>query len=100
MGRIGIVKDFLKGLSRLRWRLASGALLLPLLIAAAPPPAPEKVEVFPSTPYYAFIIYENLAVFWVAILGLLIIIRMKLREIERVQKLGIDQKDENAPLLR
>jgi len=62
-------KRFLKGLSRLRWGLALGALLLPMLIAAAPAPPAPKIEVFPSTPYYAFIIYENLAVFWVAILG-------------------------------
>ena len=102
MARIGMIKDFLQGLSRFSWlSLALGALLLPMLIAAAPlpPPAP-KIEVFPSSPYYAYLVYEYLAVFWVAILGLLVIIRMKLREIERVQKLGMDVEDKGAPLLQ
>lgn len=58
-----------------------------------------KVEVFTSVRYDQFIIYQSLAFFWVGIVGLLVIIRMKLREIERVQKLGLDKKDENAPLL-
>jgi hypothetical protein len=60
----------------------------------------EKIAVFPAAPYYQYIAYESLAVFWVAILGLLIIIRMKLREIERIQALGVDREDEDAPLLQ
>ncbi len=59
----------------------------------------EKIAVFPTAPYYRYIIYENLAVFWVAILGLLLIIRMKLREIERIQEMGVEQEDLEAPLL-
>ena len=73
--------------------------LIPSLSAAAEKAA-EKIDVFPATAYYAFIIYENLAVFWVGILGLLVIIRMKLREIERIQKMGIDREDDKAPLLQ
>lgn len=52
--------------------------------------AKKAIEVFPSTPFYQYIIYETLAIFWIAIIGLIVIIRMKLREIERVQKLGLD----------
>ncbi|MDP2725421.1 MAG: hypothetical protein Q8O44_04005, partial [Syntrophales bacterium] len=55
--------------------------------------AKQAIEVFPSTPFYQYIIYENLAIFWIAIIGLIVIIRMKLREIERVQKLGLDKTD-------
>ena len=53
----------------------------------------QAIEVFPSTPFYQYIIYENLVIFWIAIIGLIVIIGMKLREIERVQKLGLDKTD-------
>jgi hypothetical protein len=103
MRRISVVRDFLsrflRGSSVLITLAAPLFLMIPGASAAAEK-APAKIEVFPSVPYYAFIIYENLAVFWVGILGLLVIIRMKLREIERTQKLGIDTQDENAPLLQ
>ena len=76
-----------------------------LLLPAAAVAGPEvekivKIAVFPTAPYYIYIVYENLAIFWVAILGLLVIIRMKLREIERVQALGVEQEDQEAPLLK
>jgi len=83
------------------WRMAAAILLLPVTAFAAP--AAEKIAkiaVFPTAPYYIFIVYESLAVFWVAILGLLVIIRMKLREIERVQEMGADREDPDAPLLQ
>jgi hypothetical protein len=57
----------------------------------------KAIEVFPSTPYYQFIIYENLVIFWIAIIGLIVIIRMKLREIEQRQKLGLDRAEKYAP---
>ena len=77
--------------------------LLLLPVAAAAAPAAEKIvkiAVFPTAPYYIYIVYESLAVFWVAILGLLVIIRMKIREIERVQALGVEKEDQDAPLLK
>lgn len=46
-----------------------------------------------------FIIYENLALFWIGIVGLIVIIRMKLKEIERVQTLGADKEEKDAPTL-
>ncbi|MDP2267820.1 MAG: hypothetical protein Q8K46_01505 [Deltaproteobacteria bacterium] len=61
--------------------------------------AKKAIEVFPSTPYYQFIIYENLAIFWIAIIGLIVIIRMKLKEIEQRQKLGLDRAEKDAPRL-
>jgi hypothetical protein len=38
-------------------------------------------------------------IFWIAILSLIVIIRMKLREIERVQEMGADREDGDAPFL-
>jgi hypothetical protein len=46
-----------------------------------------------------FIIFENLALFWIGIIGLIVIIRIKLKEIERTQKLGIDKEEKDAPVL-
>ncbi len=54
--------------------------------------AKKSIPVFPETPFYQYIIYENLAIFWLAIIVLLVIIRMKLREIERVQKMGLERE--------
>ncbi|OPY64712.1 MAG: hypothetical protein A4E62_02812 [Syntrophorhabdus sp. PtaU1.Bin002] len=57
------------------------------------------IEVFPVTPYERLIIYENLIIFWLGIIGLVIIIRMKLREIDRTHKMGIDREEKDIPLL-
>jgi len=61
--------------------------------------AEDKIEVFPSVRYEQFIVYQNLVIFWIAIIGLIIIIRMKLREIERIQKMGINKEEKDIPLL-
>lgn len=84
------------------WLPALAMLLLPLTAIAAPPAVGEtaKIAVFPTVPYYIYIVYQSLALFWIAILGLLVIIRMKIKEIERVQSLGADQEDPAAPLLQ
>jgi len=50
-------------------------------------------------PYDGYIVYESLAVFWIVLVALIVVIRMKLREIERTQQLGADEEDPNAPLL-
>jgi len=59
----------------------------------------EKIPVFPTKPVEVYTIYTSLAFFWLAIIGLIVIIKMKLNEIERIQKLGIDKEDSEAPLL-
>ena len=61
--------------------------------------AEDKIEVFPSVRYDQFTIYQNLAIFWMGIIGLIIIIKIKLREIERIQKMGIDKEEKDVPLL-
>ena len=61
--------------------------------------AEEKIPVFPTGPVEVYTIYTSLAVFWLAIIGLIVVIKMKINEIERIQKLGIDKEDANAPLL-
>jgi hypothetical protein len=74
---------------------------LPILIVlySTPTCSQDKAEVFPTAPYDRFIIYQTLAIFWVAIIGLIIIIAMKLREIERIQKMGIDKEEKDIPTL-
>ncbi len=59
----------------------------------------DAVDVFPSVPYERFIVYQNLIIFWIGIIGLIIIIKMKLREIERIQKMGLDKEEKDIPLL-
>jgi hypothetical protein len=59
----------------------------------------ENIEIFPSAPYDRYIIYEMLTLFWAGIIGLIIIIRMKLKEIERTQNMGIDKAEKEIPLL-
>jgi hypothetical protein len=61
--------------------------------------AQEKVKLLPPASFDRFIVYENLALFWIAIIGLIIILRMKLKEIERTQKLGLDKEEKDAPIL-
>ena len=61
--------------------------------------AEEKIPVFPNKPVEDYTIYTTLAVFWFAIIGLIVVIKMKLNEIERIQKLGIDKEDPHTPRL-
>lgn len=98
MQRIRIAGDGVKGYLQNCHRGLLFAVTF-LFLEAATLQAAEKIAVFPSTPYEGFIIYESLAVFWLFIVGLLVIIRMKLQEIERAQALGAEKEDPNAPLL-
>jgi hypothetical protein len=102
MRKIEITGGFLKGLPLFCcmcvW-LAVSFLLMDAAISSAAEKAVENIAVFPATPYEGYIIYESLAVFWLFIAGLLVILRMKLREIERIQVLGADREDRDAPLL-
>jgi hypothetical protein len=102
MRAIGIIKHRLKGwsLSRHLQLVALVSLLLMDAVTSWAADKINKIEVFPSTPYDGYIIYESLAVFWLFIIGLIVIIRMKLREIQRTQELGIEEQDPDAPLLR
>jgi TRAP-type C4-dicarboxylate transport system permease small subunit len=70
-----------------------------LLLSGGVYGAQETIELSPSAPYERFIIYQNLVIFWIAIIGLVVIIKLKLREIERTQKLGIDREEKDIPLL-
>lgn len=105
--RLSIIRTFLSRFFPFRpGRLLpaiSALLMIPAVSEAAvnaAGKAAEKIAVLPTAPYYLYIAYECLAVFWVGILGLLVIIRMKLREIERIQALGVEEEDPNAPLLQ
>jgi hypothetical protein len=61
--------------------------------------AEENILVFPNNSVEVYTIYTSLAVFWFAIIGLIVVVKMKLNEIERIQKLGIDKEDPHSPLL-
>ena len=105
--RLSSIRTFLSRFFPLRpGRLLSAIsalLLIPAVSEAAEKAAVKaaaKIAVLPDAPYYLYIAYECLVVFWVGILGLLVIIRMKLREIERIQALGVEEEDPNAPLLQ
>ena len=59
----------------------------------------DQIDVFPAVPYDRFIVYQNLLIFWAGIIGLIVIIKMKLHEIERTQKMGIDKEEKDIPIL-
>jgi len=59
----------------------------------------EKIDVFPAAPYERLIVYQNLIIFWIGVVGLVVILKMKLREIVRTQKMGIDKEEKDAPIL-
>ncbi|MDP1992046.1 MAG: hypothetical protein Q8K00_13605 [Syntrophales bacterium] len=102
MRKIGITGDFLRGFPLFCLKGVWFAVLVLLMDAAtseAAEKAVEKIATFPATPYEGYIVYESLAVFWLFIISLLVILRMKLREIERIQALGVEKEDPNAPLL-
>jgi len=61
--------------------------------------AEESIPVAPSAPYERFIIFQTLAIFWIGIIGLVIIIKMRLREIERTQRMNLDKEENNIPVL-
>jgi len=73
--------------------------LMMLLINTAIVLAEDKVEVFPSVRYDQYTIYQNLVILWIGIIGLIVIIKIKLREIERIQKMVIDKEEKDIPLL-
>jgi hypothetical protein len=70
-----------------------------LLLQAAGLWAETKIEVFPPTGYDRATVYLNLAMFWAGIIGLVILLRLKLRELERVQKMEREEAEKAAPLL-
>jgi hypothetical protein len=77
--------------------LALGVTILLMQVASLC--AQEKIEVFPVTPFDRLIIYETLLLFWLGIIGLIVVIKMKLKEIERTQKMGIDREEKDNPIL-
>ena len=61
--------------------------------------AQEKIALAPAAPYDRFIIFESLILFWIGIIGLIVIIRMKLRDIAWTQQMGLDREEKDAPML-
>ena len=54
---------------------------------------------FPPVPYDQAWVYVNLGFLWAGIIGLVILLRMKLRELERTQKMEREELKKDAPLL-
>ena len=52
-----------------------------------------------GSPYESHILYQTLVLFWVGIIGLIVIIVMKLKEAKRIQDMDVHKDDENAPFL-
>ena len=98
MRRIDIIREYLNRHPLFRFWPAIAAGLV-AAVHATPSPAAEPIAVFPTTPFDAYIAYESLAVFWIAIICLIVVIRMKLKEIERTQALGADREDNACPFL-
>ncbi len=69
-------------------------LALPLLCPAGQAPFEPALS-----PYDRHILYQALVLFWIGIIGLIVIIVMKLKEAKRTQGMGVHQDEENAPFL-
>jgi len=75
------------------------SLLGSLLFTPASLLAEEHLDLLPSSGYDRSLIYLNLAFFWIALIILIVLIRLKLREIERVQVMDAGQEHEKIPTL-
>lgn len=69
-------------------------LFTPLFGSAGPVPGD-----IAGSAYDRHIIYQALVLFWIGIIGLIIIIIMKLKEAKRIQDMGVNKDDEGAPFL-
>ncbi|MGA3175650.1 MAG: hypothetical protein ABSE25_14675 [Syntrophorhabdales bacterium] len=58
-----------------------------------------KIDLLPPSGYDRSAIYLNLALFWIAIIVLIVLIRLKLHEVERVQTMEAREKEEKIPML-
>jgi hypothetical protein len=61
--------------------------------------AQERVDLLPPSAFDRSIIYLDLALFWMALIVLVVLIRLKLREIERIQAMEKSAGDEETPML-
>jgi hypothetical protein len=75
------------------------SLMATCFFAAAIPAAAEEISLLPPSAYDRSAIYIDLALFWVATIVLIVLIRLKLREIERVQAMEAKANGEATPLL-
>jgi hypothetical protein len=71
-----------------------------LLFSMALPCFAGPVAIEPAgSPYASYILYQALVLFWIGIIGLIVIIVMKLKEAKRIQDMDVHKDDENAPFL-
>lgn len=74
-------------------------IIMSLLFSAGSLRAEAPIEIFPGSPYDQSTIYLNLGIFWAALIVLIVLIKLKLREIERVQAMEKEQDDADTPTL-
>jgi hypothetical protein len=68
-------------------------LVIPVMCSAGPVIDPA------GSPYDRYILYQALVLFWIGIVGLIVILLMKLKEAKRIQDMNIHKDNENAPFL-
>lgn len=51
------------------------------------------------SPYDRHTMYQALVLFWIGIIGLITIIIIKLREVKRIQEMGLHKDESDAPSL-
>jgi hypothetical protein len=78
---------------RILLALASHLLAPPVLLAE------EQINVFPPSGFDQSTIYINLALFWIALIVVIVLIRLKLREIERTQEMDGRHDSGKVPTL-
>ena len=69
------------------------------MIDAAYAIAASPIEIFPQSAYDSSTIYVNLTLFWGVVLGLIVTVKLKLREIERIQQMDTKEDEDKTPLL-
>ena len=78
---------------------AAALFVIASLSFAAQSSLAEEISLLPPSAYDRSSIYVNLALFWIALVVLIVLIRLKLREIERSQALSSGHDDEKVARL-
>jgi len=61
--------------------------------------AEDRINLSPPSAFDRSTIYLNLVLFWIALIVLIVLIRLKLREIERCQEMDAGREDEKMPMI-
>jgi hypothetical protein len=70
-----------------------------LAITAKSWAAEQKIDIFPPSLYDQSTVYLNLLLFWLGIIGAVVVLVLKLREAERVQNMDSPSRQKDIPSL-